>query len=148
MDLQKPGPFLDEDAGQPVQQKPAKGFEILPPFGSIERQGEIAAALGDAVIAQRLARFQILTSRFVAQSHASDQFPRKAQPGQPYNPRTGQSADDKSRQDHASTTGERYFLRWRMRDRMRRFLRPSLRRPRPVFLTPTIAPFGCRDGDW
>jgi hypothetical protein len=31
----------------------------------------------------------------------------------------------------------RYFLRWRMRERMRRFFRPSLRRPRPDFLTPT-----------
>jgi hypothetical protein len=31
-----------------------------------------------------------------------------------------------------------YFLRWRIRDRMRRFLRPIFRRPFPVFLTPTV----------
>ena len=30
-----------------------------------------------------------------------------------------------------------YFLRWRIFDRMRRFLRPNLRRPLPVFLVPT-----------
>jgi hypothetical protein len=30
-----------------------------------------------------------------------------------------------------------YFLRWRIRDRMRRFFRPTFLRPRPVFLTPT-----------
>lgn len=30
-----------------------------------------------------------------------------------------------------------YFLRWRIRARMRRFLRPILRRPFPVFFTPT-----------
>jgi hypothetical protein len=29
-----------------------------------------------------------------------------------------------------------YFLRWRIFDRMRRFLRPSFRRPLPDFLTP------------
>ena len=34
-----------------------------------------------------------------------------------------------------------YFLRWRMRARIRRFLRPIFRRPLPVFLTPTKAPF-------
>jgi hypothetical protein len=30
-----------------------------------------------------------------------------------------------------------YFLRWRIRARMRRFLRPILRRPFPVFFVPT-----------
>ena len=30
-----------------------------------------------------------------------------------------------------------YFLRWRILERMRRFLRPSLRRPLPVFFVPT-----------
>jgi hypothetical protein len=30
-----------------------------------------------------------------------------------------------------------YFLRWRIFERMRRFLRPSFRRPLPVFLVPT-----------
>jgi hypothetical protein len=34
-------------------------------------------------------------------------------------------------------TGRNYFLRWRIRARIRRFLRPIFRRPRPVFLTPT-----------
>src|ERR1700720_1738129 len=29
------------------------------------------------------------------------------------------------------------YLRWRIFERMRRFLRPSLRRPLPVFLVPT-----------
>jgi hypothetical protein len=34
-----------------------------------------------------------------------------------------------------------YFLRWRIRARIRRFLRPSFRRPRPVFFVPkTHAP--------
>lgn len=37
-----------------------------------------------------------------------------------------------------------YFLRWRIRERMRRFLRPSFRRPLPVFLTPTnSSPTSC-----
>ena len=30
-----------------------------------------------------------------------------------------------------------YFLRWRILDRIRRFLRPIFRRPLPVFLDPT-----------
>lgn len=30
-----------------------------------------------------------------------------------------------------------HFLRWRMRERIRRFLRPILRRPLPVFFVPT-----------
>lgn len=30
-----------------------------------------------------------------------------------------------------------YLLRWRIRERMRRFLRPSFRRPLPVFFVPT-----------
>jgi hypothetical protein len=30
------------------------------------------------------------------------------------------------------------YLRWRIRARLRRFLRPSLRRPLPDFLTPTL----------
>jgi len=30
-----------------------------------------------------------------------------------------------------------YFLRWRILERMRRFLRPSFRRPLPVFFVPT-----------
>lgn len=30
-----------------------------------------------------------------------------------------------------------YFLRWRILARMRLFLRPTLRRPLPVFFTPT-----------
>jgi hypothetical protein len=34
------------------------------------------------------------------------------------------------------------YLRCRMRDRMRRFLRPSLRRPLPVFLTPCAVELG------
>ena len=37
-------------------------------------------------------------------------------------------------------TGAFYFLRCRIRERIRRFLRPTLRRPRPVFLTPTSKP--------
>jgi len=37
-------------------------------------------------------------------------------------------------------TGPVYFLRCRIRERIRRFLRPTLRRPRPVFLTPTSKP--------
>jgi hypothetical protein len=37
-------------------------------------------------------------------------------------------------------TGAVYFLRCRIRERIRRFLRPTLRRPRPVFLTPTSKP--------
>jgi hypothetical protein len=41
----------------------------------------------------------------------------------------------------SSETAVAYFLRWRMRARIRRFLRPILRRPLPVFLTPTKAPF-------
>jgi hypothetical protein len=32
--------------------------------------------------------------------------------------------------------GKDYFLRWRILARMRRFLRPSFRRPFPDFLTP------------
>src|SRR5690606_15408726 len=36
------------------------------------------------------------------------------------------------------------YLRWRMRERMRRFLRPSLRRPLPDFLTPTSHSKGTR----
>ena len=34
----------------------------------------------------------------------------------------------------------RYFLRCRIFDRMRRFLRPTLRRPLPDFLVPTLTP--------
>ncbi len=34
-----------------------------------------------------------------------------------------------------------YFFRWRILDRRRRFFRPTLRRPLPVFLTPTLIPF-------
>lgn len=37
----------------------------------------------------------------------------------------------------ADFDGCRYFFRCRMRDRIRRFLRPIFRRPLPVFLTPT-----------
>ena len=33
-----------------------------------------------------------------------------------------------------------YFLRWRIRARIRRFFRPIFRRPRPVFFTPTEPP--------
>ena len=37
------------------------------------------------------------------------------------------------------------YLRWRIFERMRRFLRPSLRRPFPVFFTPTS---GLRQDSW
>jgi len=36
-----------------------------------------------------------------------------------------------------SLAQEGYFLRWRIRERMRRFFWPSFRRPLPVFFTPT-----------
>ena len=38
---------------------------------------------------------------------------------------------------HGSPTDVYYFLRCRIRARMRLFFRPIFRRPRPVFLTPT-----------
>jgi hypothetical protein len=37
-------------------------------------------------------------------------------------------------------------LRWRIFERMRRFLRPNLRRPFPVFFVPTSS--SCRLNDW
>lgn len=37
----------------------------------------------------------------------------------------------------ARPNSQNYFLRWRILARMRRFLRPILRRPFPVFLVPT-----------
>lgn len=39
-----------------------------------------------------------------------------------------------------------YYLRCRIFDRILRFLRPSLRRPLPVFLTPTRAPITTKQG--
>jgi hypothetical protein len=63
VDLQVPGPFLDEDARLVVQQKPAERIKILAPLGRIERQREIAAALGNAIFAQALARRQIFAPR-------------------------------------------------------------------------------------
>lgn len=42
--------------------------------------------------------------------------------------------------ENPETTGQavrRYFLRWRILARIRRFLRPTLRRPLPVFFVPT-----------
>ena len=39
-----------------------------------------------------------------------------------------------------------YFLRWRILARMRRFLRPLLRRPLPVFLVPKTDSCLHRDG--
>jgi hypothetical protein len=42
------------------------------------------------------------------------------------------------------TSSGAYFLRWRILARMRRFLRPSLRRPLPVFLVPKE----CSRGMW
>jgi len=38
---------------------------------------------------------------------------------------------------HSRNCSRTYFLRCRIRARIRRFLRPILRRPRPVFFTPT-----------
>ena len=40
----------------------------------------------------------------------------------------------------AITSRNDYFLRWRIRARIRRFFRPIFRRPRPVFFTPTEPP--------
>lgn len=40
-----------------------------------------------------------------------------------------------------------YLLRWRILARMRRFLRPSLRRPLPVFLVPTHVSYVCWLGE-
>ena len=49
------------------------------------------------------------------------------------------AAENKLRQDDGRNVlgWPAYFLRWRIFDRMRRFLRPNLRRPLPVFLVPT-----------
>jgi hypothetical protein len=58
----------------------------------------------------------------------SEQFARRAKQGR--------------RRDAA---GKDYFLRWRILARMRRFLRPSFRRPLPDFLTPKAdSVFGCK----
>lgn len=46
-------------------------------------------------------------------------------------------ADRKRVSSSGSAQLRRYFLRWRILARMRRFLRPILRRPLPVFFVPT-----------
>jgi hypothetical protein len=44
--------------------------------------------------------------------------------------------DEQNRAAAEMRPGKDYFLRWRILARMRRFLRPSFRRPLPDFLTP------------
>ena len=62
MDQQIPRFFLDEDADVAVQQKPAQRLEILAALGRFDGQRNVAAALGGAMIAQNLARLEVLAS--------------------------------------------------------------------------------------
>jgi len=63
MNLDVPLLLFDEDAGAFVQQKPAQNIKILAPRRRIELQRKIAAAFGNAMVAQRLARAQIFAPR-------------------------------------------------------------------------------------
>jgi hypothetical protein len=51
-----------------------------------------------------------------------------------------QPATGLSRATWADRSRNNYFLRWRIRARIRRFLRPIFRRPLPVFFVPTDVP--------
>ncbi len=60
VDQQIPIVLLFENAGPVVQQKPSQVFQLLEGIGRFDGHGKIAAALGNAVFAQRLALGQFV----------------------------------------------------------------------------------------
>ena len=53
---------------------------------------------------------------------------------------------DRRDNDKRRVVARDYFLRWRILDRMRRFLRPSFRRPLPDFLVPKSVSLSGNEG--
>jgi hypothetical protein len=62
IDQQVPGAFLDEQGRPIVEQEPAEVLELLVRRGLVDGQGEVAAALGRAMVAKALTRLEVLAA--------------------------------------------------------------------------------------
>lgn len=62
VDHQIPRPLIDKERDSSVCHVPADAVEIVPGFGGIDRQGEISAAFGCTVLAEHLARLEVLAA--------------------------------------------------------------------------------------